>query len=103
MSISTIRAIHHQNCLEEDVCLYRPNARWEGEFIELQKIVESRGQKTLKKMVKQHLHDHMLFGRVSSKIILAYPKTNSPKKKKKKEWSLIYDSVLVPPKKKRKI
>ncbi len=84
MSISTIRAIHHQNCLEEDVCLYHPNARWEGEFIELQKIVESRVQKTLKKMVKQHLHDHMLFGRVSSKIILAYPKTNSPKKKKKR-------------------
>ncbi len=26
-------------CLEEYVCLYRPNARWEGEF-------ESRGQKT---------------------------------------------------------
>ncbi len=21
-----------RNCLEEDVCLYRPNARWEGEF-----------------------------------------------------------------------
>ncbi len=33
---------------------------------ELQKIVESRGQKTLKKMVKQHLH-YMLFGRVSRK------------------------------------
>ncbi len=45
---------------------------------ELQKIVESRGQKTLKKkMVKQHLHHHMLFGRVSRKILLAHPKTNS--------------------------
>ncbi len=44
---------------------------------ELQKIVESRGQKTLKKIVKQHLHHHMLFGRVSRKMILAHPKTNS--------------------------
>ncbi len=44
---------------------------------ELQKIVESRGQKTLKKKVKQHLHHHMLFGRLSRKILLAHPKTNS--------------------------
>ncbi len=44
---------------------------------ELQKIGESRGQKTLKKIVKQHLHHHMLFGRVSRKILLAHPKTNS--------------------------
>ncbi len=44
---------------------------------ELQKIVESRGQKTFKKVVKQHLHHHMLFGRISRKIILAHPKTNS--------------------------
>ncbi len=44
---------------------------------ELQKIVESQGQKTLKKMVKQHLHHHMLFGRVSRKILLAHPKINS--------------------------
>ncbi len=43
---------------------------------ELQKIVESLGQKTLKK-VKQHLHHHMLFGRVSRKILLAHPKTIS--------------------------
>ncbi len=41
---------------------------------ELQKIVESRGQKTKKKIVKQHLHHHMLFGRVSRKILLAHPK-----------------------------
>ncbi len=44
---------------------------------EMQKIVGSRGQKTLKKIVKQHLHHHMLFGRVSRKILLAHPKTNS--------------------------
>ncbi len=44
---------------------------------ELQKIVESRGQKTLKKFVKQHLHHHMLFGRVSRKMIQVHPKTNS--------------------------
>ncbi len=43
---------------------------------ELQKIVESRGQKTLK-IVKLHLHHNMLFGMVSRKIILAHPKTNS--------------------------
>ncbi len=44
---------------------------------ELQKILESRCQKTLKKIVKQHLHHHMLFGRVSRKIILTHPKTDS--------------------------
>ncbi len=42
--------------------------------VELQKIVESRGQKTKKKIVKQHLHQHMLFGRVSRKILLTHPK-----------------------------
>ncbi len=44
---------------------------------ELQKIVESWGQKTFKKKIKQPLHHLMLFGRVSRKIILAHPKTNS--------------------------
>ncbi len=44
---------------------------------ELQNIVESLGQKTLKKIVKQHLHHRMLFGSVSRKILLAHPKTNS--------------------------
>ncbi len=41
---------------------------------ELQKIVETQGQKTFKKL---SLHHHMLFGRVSRKILLAHPKTNS--------------------------
>ncbi len=44
---------------------------------ELQKIVGFQGQKTFKKIVKQHLYHHMLFGRVSRKIILAHPKTIS--------------------------
>ncbi len=44
---------------------------------ELQKIVESRGQKTLKKIIKQPLHHHMLFGRVSRNILLTHPKTIS--------------------------
>ncbi len=44
---------------------------------ELQKIVESRGQKTLKKIIKQPLYHHMLFGRVSRKILLTHPKTIS--------------------------
>ncbi len=44
---------------------------------ELQKMVEFRGQKTLKKIVKQHLHHHMFFGRASRKILLAHPKINS--------------------------
>ncbi len=44
---------------------------------ELLKIVESHGQKTLKKIVKQPLFHHMLFGRCSIKILLAHPKTIS--------------------------
>ncbi len=43
---------------------------------ELQKIVESRGQKTLQTTVKQQLHHHMLFGRVSKKI---YPSSSKNK------------------------
>ncbi len=43
---------------------------------ELQKIVESRGQKPFKKIVKQPLHHHMLFRRGLRKISLAYPKKN---------------------------
>ncbi len=43
---------------------------------ELQKIVESRDQKSFK-IVNQHLHYHILFGRVSRKMILALSKTNS--------------------------
>ncbi len=62
------------NCLKEDVCLYRPNARSGGEF-EWLKTLGVR--KPLKKTIKQHLHHHMLFGRVSIKILLAHPKTNS--------------------------
>ncbi len=38
---------------------------------------EFRGQKTFKKIVKQPLHHHMLFGRVSRQIHLAHPKTIS--------------------------
>ncbi len=44
---------------------------------ELQKIVESWGQKTLKKIVKQPLYHHMLCGSVSRKMLQAHPKTNS--------------------------
>ncbi len=43
---------------------------------ELQKIVESLSKKTFKKKNVKQLHHHMLFGRVSRKIILAHPKTN---------------------------
>ncbi len=43
---------------------------------ELQKIVEFRGQKTFKKIVKQHLHHHVLFGRCF--------KNNSPSSSKNK-------------------
>ncbi len=34
------------------------------------------GSENLKKIVKQHLHHYMLFGRVSRKNMLAHPKTN---------------------------
>ncbi len=41
---------------------------------ELQRLVESWGQKP-----KHPLYHHMLFGRVSRKILLTHPKTNSSK------------------------
>ncbi len=45
---------------------------------ELQKIVESQGQKTVKqKSQTAPIHHQILFGRVPRKTILAHPKTNS--------------------------
>ncbi len=45
---------------------------------ELQRLVESWGQKPKKK--KEHpLNHHILFGRVSRKILLTHPKTNFSK------------------------
>ncbi len=37
------------------------------------------GSETKKKKIKHPLHHHMLFGRVSRKIVLTHPKTNSSK------------------------
>ncbi len=44
---------------------------------ELQRLVESWGQKPKKKKIKRPLYHHMLFGRVSRKILLTHPKTIS--------------------------
>ncbi len=47
---------------------------------ELQRLVESWGQKPKKKKkIKHPLYHHMLFGRVSRKTVLTHPKTNSSK------------------------
>ncbi len=46
---------------------------------ELQRLVVSWGQKPKKINIKHPLNHHMLFGRVSRKIILTHPKTNSSK------------------------
>jgi len=43
---------------------------------ELQRLLESWGQKAYKK-IKQPLYQHMLFGRVSRKVLLAPPKINT--------------------------
>ncbi len=58
-----------------------PEARREEIWVtkdsgELQKIV-SLGVRKPKKNGQQHLHHHMLFGRVSINILLAHPKTTS--------------------------
>ncbi len=44
---------------------------------ELQRLVESQSEKIFKKFVKQPLHHHTLFVRVSRKMIRNHPKTNS--------------------------
>ncbi len=46
---------------------------------ELQILVESWGQKPKNKNIKHPLNQHMLFGRVSRKILLTHPKTISSK------------------------
>ncbi len=61
---------------------------------ELQKIVESRGQKTLKKIVKQHLHHHMLFGRVSRKILLTHQKQSPAYSVIRHDWNFKWDWLL---------
>ncbi len=63
------------NCLEEVLRLYRPNARWGGEFEwpktlqgpQLRIAENSWDSENLKRIVKQPLHHHMLFGRISRK------------------------------------
>ncbi len=66
-------------CLEEDMCLYCPNARRGGEFEWLKTLQGSQPENCRKelslgvrnhkkkKKIKQHLHHHMLFGKVSRK------------------------------------
>ncbi len=61
---------------------------------ELQKIVESRGQKTLHKNYIQHLHHHMLFGRVSRKILLTHPKTTPAYSVIRHDWNFKWDWLL---------
>ncbi len=76
-----------RNCLEEDVCLYRPNARWEGEFewlktfqgpqLENSRRYLSLGvRKPYKNCQTEPTSPHVIW-EVSRKIILAHPKTNS--------------------------
>ncbi len=75
------------NCLEEDVCLLLPECTarrrvWVAKDSKDHswRIAENSrvsGSENRKKMAKQHLHHHMLFGRVSRNILLAHPKTNS--------------------------
>ncbi len=63
----------------------------------LQEIVlesESRSQKTFFLIVKQRLHHHMLFGRVSRKIILAHPKTAPAHSVIRHDWNFKWDWLL---------
>ncbi len=61
---------------------------------ELQKKVEFRGQKTLKKNIKQHLHHHMLFGRASRKEN-AFTKKQSPAYSVvRHDWNFKWDWLL---------
>ncbi len=54
---------------------------------DLQKIVESHGQKTFKKMVKQHLHHHMMFGGVSRKFSKLIQKLTSAYSVIRHDWN----------------
>jgi len=61
---------------------------------ELQRLLESWGTGSLKKYFKQPLHHHMLFGRVSRKILLAPPKTNSSNSVVTHDWNFKRDWML---------
>ncbi len=63
---------------------------------ELQKKVEFRGQKTLKKIIKQHLHHHMLFGRrKKSRKENAFTKKPSPAYSVvRHDWNFKWDWLL---------
>ncbi len=65
---------------------------------ELQKKVEFQGQKTFKKIIKQHLHHHMLFGRDSRKKSRkenAFTKKQTPAYSViRHDWNFKWDSLL---------
>jgi len=61
---------------------------------ELQRLHESWGSGSLKKYFKQPLHPHMLFGRVSRKILLAPLKINSSNSVVRHDWNFKRDRIL---------
>ncbi len=61
---------------------------------ELQKIVESRGQKTLKKIVKQPLHHHMLLGGFQEKFSSLIQKQSPAYSVIRHDWNFKWDWLL---------
>ncbi len=62
---------------------------------ELQRLVESWGQKPKKKKIKHPLYHHMLFGRVSRKIVLTHPKTTPANSVVRHDWNFKWHWLLL--------
>ncbi len=62
---------------------------------ELKEIVESQGRKTFKKIIKQHLHHHVLFGRASRKNKNAFTIKQTPGYSVvRHDWNFKWDWLL---------
>ncbi len=95
-----------RNCLEEDVCLYCPNAHWEGEFEwlktprttagELQIMVESRlGVRKLEKNWSNSTYiTTCCLGRFQEYISLLIQKQTSAYSVVRHDWNFKWDWLL---------
>jgi len=88
-------------CQEEDVCLNYALMDGEDESLSGQRLfkdprwrIAERSENLKKKMIKQPLHPHMLFGRVSRKILLAPPKTTVAYSVARHDWIFKRDRIL---------
>ncbi len=86
-----------RNCLEEDVCLYRPNTRWEGEFEWLKTLQGPQLEncrKLLSHWVRKPLKKNCQTSSISPHVVWEGFKKNYPSSSKNKLQHIQYQTRL---------